>query len=256
MRTSVLVALSLSTAVVAALPAMAQERSFNFSLRGGVGAVPDYPGSDNYGAQPNLGFTFGSLKWGRINAGTGIGAVPNNGLAFRGALRFQRSRDVADNPELAGLGDIDASVELGFGVVYRQANWQVFGDVRQGFGGHHGVTGTLGADVIFRPSDRLTITAGPRVNLGDSEYTTTYFGITPAQSAASTFAVFDANGGVLGAGLTVEATYELDDVWAVEGLIGYEKLLNDAANSPITQAGSEDQWTVRIGLSRAFTLRF
>lgn len=256
MRTSVLIALSLSTAMGVALPAVAQERSFNFALRGGIAVAPEYPGSNSYGAGPDIGFTFGALKWGRINAGNGIGAVPSNGLAFRGAFRVLGSRDVADNPELAGLGDIDTAVELGFGVIYRQTNWQVFGDVRQGFGGHHGVTGTVGADVIFRPNDRWTISAGPRVNLGDSEYTTTYFGVTPAQAAASTFGAFDAGGGVLGAGFAVEATYELNDVWAVEGLIGYEKLLNDAADSPITQGGSEDQWTMRVGLSRAFTLRF
>lgn len=258
MRTSILTALTFSTALVAGLPAVAQQdRSFNFALRGGLGVGPDYPGSDDYQAQPDIGFTFGSLKWGRINAGAGIGAIPANGFAFRGAFRVVGSRDENDSPELAGLGDIDTAVELGFGVVYRQTNWQVFGDVRQGFGGHSGVTGTLGSDVIFRPNDRLTITAGPRIELGDSEYTSTYFGITPAQAAVSpSFGAYDADGGVIGAGFEVEATYQLNEVWAVEGLIGYEKLLNDAGDSPIAQAGSDDQWKMRIGLSRAFTLRF
>ncbi|MFC6583253.1 MipA/OmpV family protein [Sulfitobacter aestuariivivens] len=60
----------------------------------------------------------------------------------------------------------------------------------------------------------------------------------------------------MGAGFEVEATYELDDRWALEGAVRYEMLQNAAADSPITQAGSEDQWTVRLGLSRVFNLRF
>ena len=61
-----------------AVPAVAQDRSFNFALRGGVAAVPDFPGSDDYSAVPDLGFTFGSLKWGAANFGNGIGAIPDN----------------------------------------------------------------------------------------------------------------------------------------------------------------------------------
>ena len=142
-------------------------------------------------------------------------------------------------------------------MIYREVNWQVFGEVRRGFGGHEGVRGTIGSDVIFRPSDRWTITAGPRFNMGNDTYASTYFGVTGAEAALSpSFGAFAADGGLLGAGVEIKATYELDDAWAVQGAINYEHLLNDAALSPITRAGSEDQWTVRIGLSRAFTLRF
>lgn len=256
MNATPILALGLAATTLLALPATAQERYFNFALRGGVEASPEYPGSDNYHATPDIGFTFGALKWGKIDVGNGVRSLPDNGFAFRGALNVIGSRDVDDNPELAGLEDIDTTVELGIGVIYRQPNWQAFGEVRQGFGGHDGITGTLGADLIFRPNDRLTITAGPRVNLGNSDYAQTYFGITPAQAAVSQFGAFDADGGVLGAGLTVEATYELDDLWALEGALTYERLQESAADSPITQLGSEDQWTMRIGFSRVFTLRF
>jgi outer membrane protein len=256
MRTTSAIALTLAASLGAALPAAAQDRSFNFSLRGGVAAIPSYPGSDDYEAAPDLGFTFGALNWGRVNIGKGIGEIPDNGLAFRGAFKVIGSRDVADNPELAGLEDIDTAVELGFGVIYRETSWQAFGEVRRGFGGHEGVTGTLGADAIFRPNDRLTITAGPRLNLGNDEYASTYFGVSAAEAAASSFGAFDAQGGILGAGVEVRAIYELSDTWALEGLVSYEKLKNDAADSPITMSGSDDQWRVSVGLSRAFTLRF
>ena len=41
---------------------------------------------------------------------------------------------------------------------------------------------------------------------------------------------FDADGGLLGVGATVEAIYELDDAWAIEGAVSYERLKNDAAD--------------------------
>jgi len=254
MRHSLILGLLMASAAV---PAAAQERSFNFALRAGVAAEPDYPGADNYSAVPDLGFTFGSLKWGRANFGSGIGAVPDNGFAFRGALKIVGDRKAEDNPELRGLDDISTAYELGFGAVYRQTNFQVFGDVRQGFGGHHGVTGTLGADIILRPESRWTITAGPRINLGDSEYAQRYFGVSAVEAArAPGFAAYDANGGVMGLGFEVGATYQIDDKWAIEYGVSYEKLQHDAADSPITAQGSDEQVTLRVGLSRAFTLRF
>ncbi len=254
MRHSLIIGLMLAST---ALPAAAQDRSFNFALRAGVAAEPDYPGSDTYSAVPDLGFTFGSLNWGRANFGTDIGAIPSNGFGFRGALKIVGDRKVRDNPSLTGLNDISTAYELGIGAIYRQTNYEVFGDVRQGFGGHHGVTATLGADVILRPDDRWTITAGPRLNLGDSEYASRYFGVSAAEAAlAPNFGAFDADGGVLGLGFAVGATYQIDDKWALEYLVSYEKLQNDAADSPITGFGSDDQVTLRVGLSRAFTLRF
>ncbi len=258
MRNTIVCALGVSAAMAVALPASAQERSFNFSLLGGVVAAPDYPGSDNYRASPLAGFTFGSLKFGGRAIGAGIGAIPDNGLKFGGSFRIVRDRKVADNPELAGLKDISTAAELGLGVTYQQTNWNIFGQVRQGFGGHRGVTGTIGSDFIFRPNDRLTISGGPRINLGDSEYANTYFGVSAAESAASggSYGAFDADGGVLGAGVSVRATYQMSDKWALEGTASYEKLMNDAQDSTITKAGSEDQWKVGVGLSRAFTLRF
>lgn len=258
MRFSKIFSVSCAAALAAlmALPASAQERSLNFALRAGVAAAPAYPGSDEYEAAPDLGFTFGALKFNRLSLGDGIGVIPDNGFGFRGAFRYIGQRDDADFPELTGLNDVDATLELGVGVIYRQTNYQAFLDVRQGFGGHDGVTGTIGADTIIRPDSRWTIYAGPRLHLGDSEYASTYYGVTPAEAAASRFRAFDANGGLLGVGYDVQAIYQLSDDWAVEGLVSYEKLLDDAADSPITAIGSEDQFRVRIGVSRAFTLRF
>ncbi len=48
----------------------------------------------------------------------------------------------------------------------------------------------------------------------------------------------------------------MNDKWSINGLLGYEKLIGDAGDSPITAVGSDDQWSISIGLSREFTLKF
>lgn len=241
-------------ALTAALPAAAQDRSFSFALRTGVAATPEYLGSDDIEARGDFGFTFGSLQWGRVNLGDGVRTVPNNGVSLRSAFRIIGDREVDDSPELAGLEDIDTTVELGLGLTYQQTNWMVFGEVRKGIGGHTGFTGTLGSDIIYRPTNKWLFTVGPRFNFGDSDFASTYFDVPVGTT--SSFTPFDASGGVLGAGVEVGATYFIDDKWALEGALSYERLLNDAADSPITLNGSDDQWRLRVGVSRVFTINF
>jgi outer membrane scaffolding protein for murein synthesis (MipA/OmpV family) len=130
----------------------------------------------------------------------------------------------------------------------------VFGRVRYGIVGHEAFVGELGGNVIARPSDRFSLRAGPRLLFGDSDYASTYFGVSAAEAGRSSFDEFDAGGGLLTAGVGVEATYIINDNWGVEADLTYERLQNDAADSPITQ--DDDQWSARIGVTRRFTLGF
>jgi len=230
-----------------------------FTVRGGISAAPTYFGSDTYEVGPDfsLGFQFLRLPGGRT-----VGSQdPNNvryGFAPRGSLRIVSERSTSESPELAGLNDIDLSVELGMGLGYTQRNFEAFGVARYGVVGHESWVGEFGADVIARPSDRLTLTAGPRLFLGDDTYSATYFGVTAAESAASggSFAAFAATGGALSAGFEVGMTYALNDNWGLSGALRYDRLLGDAADSPITAQGSADQFSVRLGLVRKITFDF
>ncbi len=230
-----------------------------FTIRGGVGVAPTYFGSDSYEAGPDFALGFQFL---RLPGGRGIGSENSGdvryGFAPRGSLRIVKERSAGDSPELAGLNDIDLAVELGLGLGYTQRNFEAFGVARYGVVGHESWVAEFGADVIARPTDRLTLTAGPRLFLGDDTYSSTYFGVTPAESAASggAFAAYSATGGALSAGVEIGMTYALNDDWGVSGAVRYDRLLNDAADSPITAQGSPDQFSVRLGLVRRITLDF
>lgn len=227
-----------------------------FNLRGGITGMPAYFGADSYvpGADFALGFEFlrlpGGGSFGNANGTPATGFVP------RGSFRVIRERSAADHAELSGMDDVGLAVEMGLGVAYKQRNFQLFADARYGVIGHRAWVGELGGDLIASPSDRLKLTVGPRLFLADTSYAGTYFGVTAAESAASGLAAFSPEGGALSAGVEAGATYALNDDWGIAGAVRWDRLLNDAAASPITGLGSADQFSVRIGLTRRFTIDF
>jgi outer membrane scaffolding protein for murein synthesis (MipA/OmpV family) len=82
----------------------------------------------------------------------------------------------------------------------------------------------------------------------------TYFGVTPAESAASGLPAYDPDSWLKGAGVEGEVRYALNRHWAVRGEAGYERLLADAADSPIARTGSRNQFNAAVGLTYRFGL--
>lgn len=258
-------------ACFAALPAAAQDVSdldlantsfssqgsgpaLGFTLRGGVGAAPSYFGSDSIEAAPDIGFELNYLRLGGFTIGDPDPLYRPSGFGVTGSFRYIGERTSGDDPELAGLDDVDASLELGGGLRYATDLYEIYGNVRYGAIGHEAFVGELGADIFMRPTDRLTLRAGPRAFFGDSDYASTYFGVTAAEAGASSFSAYAPSGGLLSAGVELGAGYRINDTWGVDAAIRYDRLQNDAADSPITS--DDTQLSARIGLTRRFTLGF
>ena len=239
------------------VPAPAPSPSLVFTLGGGLRVQPEYFGSDDLYTGFSPSFSLHYLRLGpRLSIGDPDPKAIRPGLGFTPSFRYIRERDASEHDDLAGLDDIDQALELGFGLTYSQRNFRGFAVVRQGFGGHEGVVGEAGADLVGYPSDRLTLYGGPRVLWGSDGYADTYFGVNGDESAASGLPAYEAGGGLLSAGIELGARYELNDRWGIEGSITYDRLMNDAADSPITEQGSEDQFGARIGLTRTFSFGF
>ncbi|PUB13679.1 MipA/OmpV family protein [Yoonia sediminilitoris] len=221
------------------------------TLRLGVGAKskPEYPGAD----ANNVGAT-GSFSIERFQFGDFGGGGGGTGLGFGGSVRIVSERSAEEFDELTGLADVDTSIEVGGGLKYAQPGYKVFANLRYGVIGHESLVGEVGGDLIYRPSDQVTLSAGPRLFWGSDDYAQTYFGVTAEESSASAFDEFDAQGGFLSQGLKAEATYEFNEDWGVTGSIRFDRLQEDAASSPITQ--SEDQVTGSIVLTRRITFGF
>jgi outer membrane protein len=238
-------------------PAMAQDSpSASFSLGLGASVSPDYLGASSYGVGPSGSFALRELV---LPGGFGFGSASARpvepGFGLRGAFRYLGSRKASDFPELTGMENIDDTFEIGLGVAQVTDTWRVFGEVRYGAFGHEGWAGDLGADAIWRVSERTAVLFGPRLAFGDRRFVATYFGVTDAESAASGFAAYRPAGGLVSAGLELGLNHQFNDDWGLLGTLRYDRLQDDAADSPIVAQGSRDQWGARLILTRSFSLR-
>lgn len=231
-----------------------QGPALGFTLRGGVATAPEYFGDSSQDVRPALGASLNYLRLGGFTFGNPDPLFVPTGFGVNGSFRFIGDRDDEDSPELEGLEDVDATLELGLGLRYATRNYRVFGNVRYGAFGHEAFVGELGADAFMRPTDRLTLRAGPRVLFGDNDYTQTYFGVSGSEAAASSFSAFDAGGGLVSAGVELGAGYRLNDRWGIDATLNYDQLQNDAARSPITD--EDTQISASIGITRRFTFGF
>ncbi len=232
---------------LAPLAASAQDTGAGlaFTLGLGVESVPEYFGSGDQA--PGLAFSFdlGYLGLGPVRFGSrGPGEIPE-GWGFRGSFRFipERSGDDFDGP--GRLADpVNAAFEVGGGLRYAQPFWEAFAVARRGFGGHEGFVGDVGVDLIARPTERLTLRAGPRLFLGDDEFAGTYFD-APG---------FEAEGGLLSSGLAVGAGYDLTDAWGLAATLRYDRLQQDAAASPVS--AEDGQFSAEFLVTRRFDFLF
>lgn len=231
-------------------------RSLAFTLGAGVIAEPGYFGSDGLVVGPAGSLSGFHLSRNGREFGTADPDAPDIGFDFGGSLRVIGERSAALYPELTGLADIDLAVELGGGVSYAQPAWEVFANLRYGIGGHSSAVGEVGMDLIARPLNDLTLTAGPRFFLGSDDYAATYFGVTPSEAATSGLAAFEAQGGLLSAGVTLGANYDLGGPWGLNGAVSWERFQGDAAASPIVRQGTEESFSAGIVATRRFSLEF
>ena len=171
--------------------------------------------------------------------------------------KFVSSRKASSYSELSGLGDVKAAFELGGFIEYFPVSWfRVRNETREGFGGHQGVVSDFSADFIVPVTRAITVSAGPRFTLESTKAVSPYFGIDAVQAMATGLPVFDAKGGAQSAGAGAQVKYRINPQWEVHSYIEYDRLLGDAAKSPlVTARGSVNQTTVGIGASYSFDFK-
>ena len=239
---------------VLATGAAAQDRVLSFDLGVGVESSPSYFGADD--VESGATGTFGLNRL--VLGGLSLGGGDPNGLGFKLGFRYIDERTASDDAELAGLDDVDESLELGGGLAYtvlpdgRSQNWgsYTFAEIRYGVVGHESFVAEAGVDLIYKPSEAWEFRAGPRLFAGDDDYADTYF--------SDSRVGYEAEGGLLSGGLEISAGYDFNDLWGVVATATYEQLQNDAEDSPIVTAdtGSDEQVTVSLVVTRAFSFEF
>lgn len=229
----------------------------------GIGAEyrPDFQGSKNWMLLPipivsiRRAGSMADFRGPRDSAS--IALIDFGNLRIGPAGKFVAARKSKDHSELSGLGDVKAAFELGGFVEYYAVDWlRLRSELRQGIGGHHGAVADLSADFIVPLIDRLIISAGPRFTWKSTKAVAPYFGVDAVQSLASGLPVFAAKGGAYSVGVGSQVTYRINPQWEVRAYVEYEKLLGDAADSPLVRLrGSSNQTTFGVGASYSFDFR-
>ena len=224
----------------------------------GVLAQPAFEGADEYIASP---FPIISVEYLSLPGLFDIGGGPKRAFSIAPSFRYLDERNEDKYSKLEGTRSIDETYELGLRAGYEFAlnettGLEFYGAARGAFGGADGFVGDLGADFIAHPTTDLELKIGPKTSFASADYMDTYFSVSPSESLDSNgrFDAFEADGGFKSVGAAASARYEFRPDWFINSEASYDRLVGDAADSPIVDAGSKDQFTVGIGLSRRFSL--
>lgn len=250
-----------------------------FDLQGyigvSVGLSPTYQGSDEVstaglplinirqedflfiqGASVNPNDGYGSIGWNALNFGYGGGGERKFGLSVGPMIRFNVGRDEDGNSALKGLGDINDSIGSGGFIEARTGNW--FADVSavsQDTGvADGGLSVALRSGYTIEISERLSITPIVYSSWGNDDYMQGFYGVNSTQATRSGLAQYNAEAGFKDVGFQIGMTYSMSEKFLINGQIGYQRLLNDAADSPIVDnnSGSSDQFRALIGIAYKF----
>lgn len=250
-------AAAFSALLLAAVPASAEVRR-TVTVGAGAQVLPKFQGSDDYGFAPLPFFDLRPvgepLRFGASDESFGLRLFGERmGFSFGPVIGVAGKREEDDVG--APVGDVDFTIEPG---AYAQA-WlgrsiRLRGEVRRGIGGHDGWLGDLGADFVLR-SDGTVGGIGPRLRWADGAYHEAYFGVSPAAAAASGLAAFDPGGGIYAVGAIAGIGHQFDERWGLYAYAGYDRLVGDAADSPIVrQLGSRDQFSAGLALTYSFDM--
>ena len=230
-------------------------------VRVGLGAQlqPDFIGGKHSDLAPlfhfNIAHGTNEFRFSAPDDSPSIAVLSSDGFSVGPAVNLQGRRRESDVG--APVGSVPRTFEAGAFAQYLVANsFRVRAEVLKGINGAGGVVGTIGADKIWRDGDRYVFSIGPRVLLSDGRYQRAYFGVTPAASLASGLPTYRPGGGIYGVALASGLSYQLGGgPWGLFGYARYERLVKNAANSPIVREfGSRNQLSGGIGLNYTFTV--
>ncbi len=217
----------------------------------GVASMPSYEGSPNRRtlAVPAFTLNYRTRHWGEVSVGPhglvwqalelgdwrlGLVANPDAGRKTR---KPSSSIDPTPwDPRLAGLGEVRSSTETGVIVGYGPVQLQA----RKSLGdrGHGGTQVDLGVEWPLELTATVSMSFGAGLTWADRDYLQAYFGVTPAQAAASGFRAYAPKAGLRKLDLSLNAEYVFAKGWKLQGSLVLTQLAGDAADSPLVERKS------------------
>lgn len=248
-------------------PAAAQDDGDGFHVTLGAGAMyaPDYRGGEDYEFQPlpivGLRYQRDAMSFELQGLSAKAGFEPVEGLRLGPIVRYAPGRDSdLENEVVGNLPAVDDFVEVGGFLeyqLYRDRHGREVGMGLQALAdvgdGHGGMLAEASVEYGMPLSESLHFSVGANTIWVNGDYMNSVFGVTPEGSAASGLSVYTPDGGIESAGLEIGLRYDLSHSWTVMTRASYERLVGDAADSPIvSDEGSPDQFQFGVGVAYRF----
>ena len=211
---------------------------------------PEYEGSDDYDIS---GFPIVDITWRDrvfLNGRDGLGVKVIDSLMFdlSTSVGYTFGRDEDDSDDLRGLGDVDGGAVVIVKGAFKFKSFSFDTKVtHQVTGEDTGTQVEFGPGYTWRSKDGWFLRPGLSATYASGAYMDQFFGVSAAQSGRSGLAPFDADAGIKSFGPRLVAGYKISEQWGLTGLLSYDRLLDDAADSPITR--DKDQFMAGLGLS-------
>lgn len=172
-----------------------------------------------------------------VERGLGAELVRRDDLRLTLALRYDNGRKESDSDDLAGMGDIRATVRARLTARWEPVpGWKLTGgigvDALNRVGGYL-VEGSVAREWHTGPGQTWTLSAG--LSGAGDRYLQAWHGVTQEQSVASGYPVFTAKEGLRDAHVSAIWRTEFAPNWAGFVGAGYTRLLGSAADSPLSK---------------------
>ena len=197
-------------------------------------------------------------KFGAPDDGFGFAVVDTPWFQLGPVARIRGERDWKDDKKFRGMDNVDWAIEPGaFLELYPADFFRVRGELRYGTWGYDGFVGNVSADYINR-FDRFTLSVGPRMEIGGKEFMNTYYGVSANEAAFNGRVTrYKADGGVKSVGVAGALTYDWSQNWSTTGFASYNRLVGDAADSPVAKKlGEKDSYSVGLGVAYTFSVNW
>ena len=231
-----------------------EERRVRIAL--GPELKPSYPGASDHSLGPfiDVDIARGDTPFAHEAADESTGLpLLNLGAIDIGPIVAVTGKRTAEDTT-PGLREIGTTFEAGASITATiSPSIYAFAEVLHGIGGHDALRGQAGVDFVTRDGDAWVLAAGPRMTFGSGKHARAYFGVTPAEAAASGLDAFDPDGGIQSIGGAITGEFAITPRWGLAAYGRLERLIGDAADSPVTRTfGKRSQLSGGVALTYTF----
>jgi len=222
--------------------------------------APNFDGDDSYelAFSPliSLGKAGNEARFSSRNDNISLGLIDAGAFRAGPVGKLVMARDGDDSGDLASLDPVDFGVEVGGFAEFYPTDWlRLRGELRRGFRAHEGVVGDVAVDAFADITPQVRVSGGPRLSFASSEYFDAYYGVSPAEAAASGLSPYSPGSGMKSVGVGGAIDWKTTEKLTTSFFAEYSRLTGPAADSSLVEErGSPNQYL--LGVSAVYQFDF